>query len=135
MTNANSEKENRTADEVVNELIRAHGPQLQNLITRIVRDAGIAQQILQDTYESLFKRLKQESGKPIANVKAYLFRAASTNALQHRRGQRRREESGTQIVVDDEAASQIHDRAPGPEKEAALQNVMQQLSDLVDQLP
>ena len=134
MANASSDKD-RTA-EVVNDLIRAHGQQLEHLVARIVRDVGVAQQILQDTYLSLYTRLMNESAAPVKNAKAYLFGAATTKALEHQRGESRQKRGGKEgKVVDEEATNLLLDRRPGPAKAATLQHAIQQLSDLVDELP
>jgi RNA polymerase sigma factor (sigma-70 family) len=134
MTTANSDNKDRTA-ELVSELIRTHGPRLQRLITKIVRDADAAQHILQETYLHLYTRLRDVSATPVVNAKAYLFNAAFTNAFEQLRAQKRRERAGLGAVTDEATATSIPDRSPGPQKSALVQEAMQQLSDLVDALP
>jgi len=135
MADADSDNEARTA-KVVTELIRIHGSQLQLMVTRIVRDPGVAQQVLQDTYLNLVQRLRQEdSTTPIANAAGYLFCAATTNALYHVRREAENRRMSPEIVVDDVAAVRVPDRAPGPAKAEAMRNVIEELNDLVDRLP
>jgi RNA polymerase sigma factor (sigma-70 family) len=129
-----SDDNDRTA-KLVSELIRAHGPQLEHLVTQIVRDTEEARQILQDTYLSLYNRLRDAKVGPVINPRAYLFNAASVNALEHIRSEQRLKRAVPGVIVEEDAAVGIQDRGPGPEKEVALQDVMQQLSDLVDALP
>src|SRR5260370_5120293 len=72
------------------ELYQAQAPRLLRLLQRLLGDAGLAEEILQDTFLAAFESARDFRGE--ASLATWLARIALRRALNARRGRARRRE-------------------------------------------
>jgi RNA polymerase sigma factor (sigma-70 family) len=72
------------------ELYQAQAPRLLRLLLRLLGDAGLAEEILQDTFLAAFESARDFRGE--ASLATWLARIALRRALNARRGRARRRE-------------------------------------------
>jgi RNA polymerase sigma factor (sigma-70 family) len=99
-------------DELVAQLFRAHGELLARHLTRVLGNAALAQDAVQDTYE----RLCTLDIKTIENPPAYLFRVGMRFALMYlRRAKVEARDVLRRVPLEDDP-----DKLAGPETRAML---------------
>lgn len=76
------------------ELYQAQAPRLLRLLLRLLGDAGLAEEILQDTFLAAFESARDFRGE--ASLATWLARIALRRALNARRGRARRREETTE---------------------------------------
>jgi RNA polymerase sigma factor (sigma-70 family) len=97
----------------------------------MVHDADAAKHIVQHTYLKMIQRFGRTSNTPILHAKAYLFNACIRNAITYLEQGR----SAPIFAPDPSEVENVADHAPGPEKIALLEDLMEQLGKIVDGLP
>lgn len=119
----------RRDPEAITAVYRALSGRLLGFLLARVGDRQVAEDLLEATFVELIER--GDSIRGGGNVlKAWLFRAAHFNALDHlRRGARMRED-----LVEDDEPFDLPDHAPGPEEHALHDALSSQLRAAVDQL-
>lgn len=94
-----------------------------------VHDVQVAEDLVEATFVELLERGHTIRGGPEV-IKAWLFRAAHFNALDHLRATRRRREDHYEDPTDHDAA----DEGPGPEDHAVLADVGRMLRSYLGRL-
>jgi RNA polymerase sigma-70 factor, ECF subfamily len=101
------------AQDAYRTLVERHGSAVLNLIARIVREPGVAEELAQDTFVKAFSALR--SFDPAYKFSNWVLRIAHNTAIDHLRRRRPEtvsidEESPSQKVV--EALADDRDRSP-----------------------
>ena len=94
-------------DELVEELCRAHEPQLLVYLTRMLGRADVAREVIQDTYERIHKLYRPED---VMFPRAMLYKIATNFALMRLR--RARLES--KIITGSQGMEKVPDEAASP---------------------
>ena len=107
--------------------------QFRNPLLRYLWNLGLAlpdgEEVLQDVFFSLFQHL--DRGKPLDNIRAWLFRVAHNLALKRRDRVRRDSETRAEAAAQDFAI----DPAPNPEDRLANSQTQQRLMAVIRALP
>ena len=106
----------------------SYGQSLVNMLWRILGD----EQDVMDAYQDTFVKLSNtwQDGKP-GNVKAYLFRTASSVAISILRNKVRQEKVFRNFAFQQEAAKQYHDNA----NDFDMEKLRKQLRTYIAKLP
>jgi RNA polymerase sigma factor (sigma-70 family) len=123
--------QSRVAD-VLEELIRCHGSELQHIVLQITHDADAAQQVLQETYMAVLSRFIDEALPEIVRARAYLFSAAHKNACRYAKRAKNPNRPATHGSAD--VAADIADSSAGPERVALLTEAMRTLNTAINEL-
>jgi RNA polymerase sigma-70 factor (ECF subfamily) len=123
------------------ELLEAHGDAVRRHIARMVRDAGTADDLTQETFLRVWTRSGQWDGR--GSFAGWLYRIATNLALNHLRSVKRRRQRPLELPAepddddDDWAAPgwMIDASALGPDAIAELAERKELLRGLVDRLP
>ncbi len=107
--------------------------QLRDPLLRYLWTFGLevsdGEEVLQEVFLALYRHL--DAGKPVENVRGWLFRVAHNLALRHR--QRTRRDSEVQLEASD--AERAADPAPNPEACFANDQAQKRVRAVVDALP
>lgn len=105
-----------------------HGP-LSSLCRRMVRDKQEAEDILQETFLTAWRRL--DSLRDPARFKPWIYRLASNSCIDLIRGRQARQSIPTDTVQMREVAAQ----SPGPERRAETAAAIDDLERVLGELP
>ena len=104
-----------------------HGKELENFLTRKLSCSQTAADLTQDVFLKLVSARPEE---PLQNPRAYLYRIASNLLVDHFR------KTGSRDTVSEEAVLEsLPDEEPDPERTILAQNSMEQLRNVIRQLP
>jgi RNA polymerase sigma factor (sigma-70 family) len=114
-------------DELVEELCRAHEPQLLVYLTRMLGRADVAREVIQDTYERIHKLYRPED---VMFPRAMLYKIATNFALMRLR--RARLES--KIITGSQGMEKVPDEAASPDKRAMAEEINERLVQTIKEL-
>lgn len=115
----------------IKRLFLAHGRDLQNYLTRRLRDAETAADLTQETFLRLAESGCGDGGAAILHQRSYLYRMAHNLAVDHLRQKGRERTEPTAGDVLDE----VMDDCPSPERRAAGRAELRRVRDALDELP
>src|ERR1700740_2554740 len=115
-------------DGLVEELCRAHEPQLLQYLTRMLGRVDVAREVIQDTYERIHKLYRPED---VMFPRAMLYKIATNFALMRLR--RARLES--KIITGSQGMEKVPDEAASPDKRAMAEEINERLVQLIKELP
>ena len=101
----------------------------------IVRDAALAQDVVQEAFIRLVKQLR-DRGVELDNVKAWLYRVTHNLALDHQRGHARRQRLQSEFsdVAEQANLRTPHQTVAGRDAEAAAWQLMDELPEREQQI-
>ncbi|BAN48157.1 RNA polymerase sigma factor [Metapseudomonas resinovorans] len=102
-----------------------HSGELLRFLTRQVKCAELAADLRQETWLRLRRR---EPGEEIGNLRAFLYRIARNLIIDHRRQQDAR-------PAQEEISVELPSEQPGPERVASDAQRLEQLQDILQELP
>lgn len=116
-------------------LYERHAQVAYNLITRIVRDTAIADELLQETFWQVWQKAGEFSGRGAAT--AWLYRIARNKSLDELRRQKARPQPVETDTPEAEATlwDQLSAADPPPEQVAATDQLRDQLRQALWQIP
>jgi RNA polymerase sigma factor (sigma-70 family) len=114
-------------DELVEELCRAHEPQLLVYLTRMLGRVDVAREVIQDTYERIHKLYRPED---VMFPRAMLYKIATNFALMRLR--RARLES--KIITGSQGMEKVPDEAAPPDKRAMAEEINERLVQTIKEL-
>lgn len=113
--------------EFITRLFGSHDQQLRRYLHRMLGSKQAAEEVAQDTYTKLLRLCRPEDVKC---PRALLFDAATKNAVDYLRTERSRTEIlGSAAEVDD-----IADAAARPDRQAAIEEAMRHLRQIIQRL-
>ncbi|HZU65129.1 MAG TPA: RNA polymerase sigma factor [Novosphingobium sp.] len=113
--------------------LESHRPTLRQYFTRRIRDAGEAEDYVQDVYLRVLAAGQEP--KKIHNLRGFLLRAASSVWIdRHRRAKTRIEQDGC-TLTEDITANLADTAAASPERTAIARDALRRLSAEIDTLP
>lgn len=104
-------------------------PRLYGYLMARVRDQEVAEDLVEATFVELLEKGHTIRGGPDV-IKAWLFKAAHFNALDHLRRRTRSREDHYENPLDHDA----HDDAPGPEATAVSADISRELQHYITRL-
>ncbi len=113
--------------EFVTRLFGSHDRQLHRYLQRMLGSKEAAEEVAQDTYTKLFRSCRPEDVKC---PHALLFDTATKQAIDYLRAERRR----AAPLGHDAELDEIPDTAPRPDRQAALDQTMQHLKQVIEEL-
>jgi RNA polymerase sigma-70 factor (ECF subfamily) len=117
----------RGAADFVSRLSRAHGPQLQRYLERMLGRRELAEDVAQEAYLKLYRLIRPDE---INSPRALLFDVATKLAIDRIR-QARMEAAAK---GSDAEMNEVPDEAPRPDRRALLDEAMQRLTSVVEEL-
>ncbi len=114
----------------VSRLHSAHGAQLQQFLARMLGNREAAEEVAQETYLKLHRLCRSEE---VVCPKALLFDAATKLALSYLK--RKRAQAAQEADAGAWQLDEIPDDLARPERQAAAQQALQWLTQIVEQLP
>ena len=114
-------------EELVEELCRAHEPQLVQYLTRMLGRADLAREVIQDTYEKIHKQYRPDE---VMYPRAMLYKIATNFALMRLR--RARLEST--IITGPQGMEKVPDEAAPPDKRAIADEINERLVQTIKEL-
>jgi RNA polymerase sigma factor (sigma-70 family) len=114
-------------EDLVEELCRAHEPQLLQYLTRMLGRVDLAREVVQDTYEKIQKQYKPED---VMFPRAMLYKIATNFALMRLR--RARLESS--IITGSQGMEKVADEAASPDKRAMAEEINERLVQTIKEL-
>jgi RNA polymerase sigma factor (sigma-70 family) len=114
-------------EDFVEQLCRAHEPQLLQYLTRMLGHVDLAREVAQDTYEQLHRSYKPDQ---VMFPRAMLFKIATNFALMFLR--RRRLEST--VVTGDAGMDQVADERARPDRQAMADEISHRLVQVIKDL-
>jgi RNA polymerase sigma factor (sigma-70 family) len=114
-------------EDLVEELCRAHEPRLLQYLTRMLGQADVAREVIQDTYEKIHTLYRPED---VMFPRAMLYRIATNFALMRLR--RARLEST--IITGSLGMEKVPDEAASPDKHAMAEEINERLVQMIREL-
>jgi RNA polymerase sigma factor (sigma-70 family) len=114
--------------DLVEQLCRAHEPQLVQYLTRMLGRVDIAREVVQDTYERIHQQYKPAD---LMFPRAMLYKIATNFALMRLR--RARLESS--ILSGPGGMEKVVDETASPDKQAMAQEIKERLVQTIKELP
>jgi RNA polymerase sigma factor (sigma-70 family) len=114
-------------EDLVGELCRAHEPRLLQYLTRMLGQADVAREVIQDTYEKIHTLYRPED---VMFPRAMLYRIATNFALMRLR--RARLEST--IITGSAGMERVPDEAAAPDKRAMAEEINERLVQMIKEL-
>ncbi len=115
------------AAEFVTRVFGSHDQQLRRYLYRMLGSTQAAEEVAQETYTKLFRLCRPEEVKC---PRALLFDVATKHAIDYLRAERLR----TSILGSAANVSEIPDAAARPDKQAAAEEAMRHLKNIIEQL-
>lgn len=113
--------------ELVEELCRAHEPQLIHYLTRMLGRVDLAREVIQDTYEKIHKQYRPDE---VMYPRAMLYKIATNFALMRLR--RARLEST--IITGPYGMEKVPDEAAPPDKRVIADEINERLVQTIKEL-
>jgi RNA polymerase sigma factor (sigma-70 family) len=124
-------------DRRISEVVRQEQGRLRNFIRRRVRDAGAAEDVLQDVFYELVEANRLLM--PIEHVTSWLFRVARNRIIDLFRKKKPESFSDTAVTDADGEMLRLEDLLPspdaGPEALYARGVLLEELEEAIDELP
>ncbi len=114
-------------DDLVEELCRAHEPQLLQYLTRMLGRIDIAREVVQDTYEKIHTQYKPDD---LMFPRAVLYKVATNFALMRLR--RARLEST--VITGSQGMEKVPDESASPDKRAMAEEINERLAQTIEEL-
>jgi RNA polymerase sigma-70 factor (ECF subfamily) len=113
--------------EFVTRLFGSHDVQLRRYLHRMLGSQQAADEVAQETYTKLFRLCRPEEVKC---PRALLFDMATKQAIDYLQAERRR----TQNLGSAAEINEIPDAAPQPDRQAAIEEAMAHLREIIQEL-
>jgi RNA polymerase sigma-70 factor (ECF subfamily) len=117
----------RRREELVEELCRAHEPQLLQYLTRMLGRTDLAREVIQDTYERIHTQYRPDE---VMFPRAMLYKIATNFALMRLR--RARLEST--VITGPQGMEKVPDEAASPDKRAIAEEINERLVQTIKEL-
>jgi len=114
-------------EELVEELCRAHEPQLLQYLTRMLGRTDLAREVVQDTYERIHTQYRPDE---VMFPRAMLYKIATNFALMRLR--RARLEST--VITGPQGMEKVPDEAASPDKRVIAEEINERLVQTIKEL-